>query len=1507
MTAAADGPALRPLQLAEVERIPVLGSDSIVCGFHLVDYMWTDIFANLPAASTYVLITDTNLERLYADKHREGFATAWAHQRPGVRAPRLLIRALPPGETSKSRATKGQIEDWMLAEKCTRDTLVVALGGGVIGDLVGFVAATFMRGVPFVQAPTSLLAMVDSSIGGKTAVDTPAGKNLIGAFWQPQRIFMDMAVLATLPEREFSNGMAEVVKTAAIWTPAEFDVLEARAAEIRAAVLEGQRGTGVAGLTRATRSEAQGLLLRVIAASARRLMDIMGVDKKTVGSQKRIVILKRLGETLEMKPTNVDDALIEEVISPAVRVSPIASAPAQPVTVVPPGSKSISNRALQLAALGSGECRIRNLLHSDDTQVMLAALQAMDGCSFSWEDDGDTLVVVGGGGRLQVPDGELYLGNAGTAARFLSTTVNLINASNATTVLTGNSRMKLRPAGPLVDALRANGCTIDYCEREGSLPLRVTHTGAGFPGGHIQLAASVSSQYVSSILLCAPYAREPVRLELVGGKVISQPYIDMTIAMMAQFGCHVKRVAENEYVIPSGGYTNPGEYVVESDASSATYPLAFAAITGSECTVPNIGSASLQGDARFAVDVLRPMGCTVEQTETSTTVRGPPRGSLKALGAIDMEPMTDAFLTAAALAAVAAGDEGQAVTKIRGIANQHVKECDRIAAMCDELAKFGVATENHPDGIDVYAKPIDELAPGTPSVHCYDDHRVAMSFSILACVAPGGAEIRERRCVGKTWPQWWDVLARDLGAPIAGADPVATGEPHQEQAAPGAAVSTVIIGMRGVGKTSLGRAAAQDLGLEFVDLDDYLESEVGQTIPEIINRSGWPAFREHESDVLAKALQRAHHTGAVIACGGGVVESEANRKILQRHIAAGGPVICLTPNMDHVAEYLDKDKTRPAYAVTSDIHDVYARRLPLYAESCNYEFLVDKALLGIDGGEHPGAWSVIERDFIRLVQFATGRDLNRVDLTRPSHFVSLTAPSVREYLPNKLPGLTAGAHAIELRVDLLLASPEFAEADLSASGMADAFVRYVHKQFTLLRHSSRLPVVFTVRTKPQGGAFPVSANALRQSLLRRAVQWGAEYVDVEVDSEAAGVYAARQNSLVIASHHDTVGDQLQWDSEFAREILERARACGDVAKLISAARSWDDNLKCQAFVERHHSRDTPLIALNMGYEGQLSRILCPCLTPVTHPLLVAAAAPGQISVRQINQARAVMGLVPAKRFFLFGTPIQHSPSPAMHNAGFAALGLPHVYELNETATVDELKPVIEDSEFGGASVTIPHKQAIIPMLDRLSDAAQRIGAVNTIIPQYSADGQRQLLGDNTDYLGIVGCLRQAQLESQEAPGFKEASALVIGAGGTSRAALFALHALGVRRVSIYNRTAARAESLRGEFAELFEELSVVEQLDDVKQGLAYIVGTIPASDLCLPDSLFGTKGVALDMAYKPRWTPLLEAAQRRGWGVVHGVSVLIEQGIHQMEMWTRALAPAKPMGDAVLAKYNSEF
>lgn len=150
-----------------------------------------------------LVLTDSNVGPLYLEEAKSSLKAA------GFRVSDIVV---PAGEDSKSLAVAGEIWSAMASLGLTRDCAVVALGGGVVGDLAGFVASTYMRGIPFVQVPTSLLAMVDSSVGGKTGVDLPEGKNLVGAFYQPRLVLIDPNVLASLPDSTFADGMAEVVK-----------------------------------------------------------------------------------------------------------------------------------------------------------------------------------------------------------------------------------------------------------------------------------------------------------------------------------------------------------------------------------------------------------------------------------------------------------------------------------------------------------------------------------------------------------------------------------------------------------------------------------------------------------------------------------------------------------------------------------------------------------------------------------------------------------------------------------------------------------------------------------------------------------------------------------------------------------------------------------------------------------------------------------------------------------------------------------------------------------------------------------------------------------------------------------------------------------------------------------------------------------------------------------------------------------------------------------------------
>ncbi|KAG0126698.1 EPSP synthase-domain-containing protein [Tuber indicum] len=1551
-----------------VTTVQILRKDTIKVGYDLTDSITVDLLQNL-ISSTYVLITDTNLAPLYLPAFESSFNKNALEYSPEAR---LLSYIIPPGEYSKSRSTKAEVEDWMLSEKCTRDTVVIALGGGVIGDMIGYVAATFMRGVRFIQVPTTLLAMVDSSIGGKMAIDSPHGKNLIGAFWQPERIFIDMKFLETLPEREFVNGMAEVIKTAAIWDEAEFARLEQSSGLILETVRAGSSGSGKAqignvqnvfkdvilGSVRVkahvvSADEREGGLRNLLnfghsighaieailfpqmlhgecvaigmvkeaelarhlgvckpGAVARlskcltsyglptsledkrvkkltagkhcgveRMLSIMGVDKKNDGRKKKVVLLAAIGRTYEKKASVVNDDSIRVILSPSVIVHSQRSGVPE-LEVTPPGSKSISNRALVLAALGSGTCHVKNLLHSDDTEHMLTALHKLGGIQYSWEEDGDVLVVNGNGGKLRAYGDELYLGNAGTAARFLTSVATLVSPSGEhdSIVLTGNARMKQRPIGSLVDALRSNGSSVEYLESQGSLPVRVPST-SGLMGGRIELEAKVSSQYVSSILMCAPYAREPVTLSLVGGKPISQLYIDMTIAMMSSFGIDVTKSTAEEYTyhIPQGSYKNPAEYVVESDASSATYPLAIAAITGNTVTVPNIGRKSLQGDARFAVDVLRPMGCTVEQSDYSTTVRGPPKGQLRPLPHVDMEPMTDAFLTASVLAAVAKGVERSSIT---GIANQRVKECNRIAAMVHELGKFGVTAGELEDGI--WIQGIDYNLLKTPEgVHCYDDHRVAMSFSVISLIAPNPVILQERKCVEKTWPGWWDVLSTSFNVHLGGVELLEN--PQVKEVKKGSNRTIVIIGMRGAGKTTMGIRAAKILNRPVLDLDTVLEQEQKSALPEIIKEHGWDGFRKLELELLQRHL-KAHPDSYIFACGGGIVETPVARNLLKQYCSSGGIVIHVHRNIERVMEFLSIDKTRPAYV--EDMVGVWNRRKPWYTECSNYQYyspIVSESDLAI-----------AQADFSRFLAIVTGNSDYHERLLKKtrSFFVSLTFPNLEE-ATGAINSVTIGSDAVEVRIDLLIDPTD-------SNGVATP--AFVSEQLAVLRGKTQLPVVFTIRTKSQGGKFPDEDHQRALELYLTGIRMGLEYIDLETTWPVAlleKVTSGKGYSKIIASHHDLGGDlcwrNASWISKFNMTLKY-----GDVIKLIGQAKSIQDNYHLENFRKYAATHETRMIALNMGEKGKLSRILNTFLTPVTHPALPFKAAPGQLSTIEIHQALSLMGMLETKKFYIFGTPLSHSRSPALHNTLFQSLGLPHTYHLFESADVSATKEIMNTENFGGASVTIPHKISIIPLLSSISAHAQAIGAVNTVIPVTTEDGTRRLTGDNFDWVGIQNSLRIGGATEPE--GHSTATALVIGAGGTSRAAVYALHMMGYGRIYVVNRTPENLKSLVEAFPKEYNLVAInsLAEAKSVEVKPITAVCTVPADKpiddalkVILCELLAGgaCAGVLTEMAYKPRVTEVMTLAEGAGWKVVPGLEGLVGQGVAQFEVFTGGIVP----------------
>jgi 3-phosphoshikimate 1-carboxyvinyltransferase len=431
--------------------------------------------------------------------------------------------------------------------------------------------------------------------------------------------------------------------------------------------------------------------------------------------------------------------------SPDLKLAPIAHAEG---VVALPGSKSISNRVLLIAALAEGTTTIDGVLEADDTDRMLEALEAL-GIAFEHDPDRRSCVVHGAGGTFRKRSARLMLGNAGTALRPLTAVLATVGGDY---VLDGVARMRERPIRHLVDALRPLGAKVRYLGNDGFPPLAVSGQGAS-AGGTASIRGDVSSQYLSALLMALPVAhgadKAATRVELTT-PLISRPYVEITTRLMRRFGVDVGAPDPQTFVVPAGArYASPGRVVVEGDASSASYFLAAGVLGGGPVRVTGVGRDAIQGDVAFA-DVLARLGADVRFGENWIEARaGRPLDG----GTLDCTTIPDAAMTLAITALAA-----RAPTTLTGIASWRVKETDRIAAMATELRKVGATVDENDDRLTVHPLP----RPRAAAIDTYDDHRMAMCFSLIALLgAP--VTIRDPACVRKTFPDYFDVFRRLVG------------------------------------------------------------------------------------------------------------------------------------------------------------------------------------------------------------------------------------------------------------------------------------------------------------------------------------------------------------------------------------------------------------------------------------------------------------------------------------------------------------------------------------------------------------------------------------------------------------------------------------------------------------------------------------------------------------------------------------------------------------------------
>lgn len=407
-------------------------------------------------------------------------------------------------------------------------------------------------------------------------------------------------------------------------------------------------------------------------------------------------------------------------------------------TIAVPGSKSVSNRALIIAAVAEGESRLHDLLEADDTVVMIRALQELGvGISRS----GTVTAVAGHGGPLRAAAADLDAGLSGTTVRFL---LPLLAAGTGSFRVTGHGRMLMRPIADQLDALQDLGVNATSELDNGCPPVRIETTGLG--GGEVSVSGNLSSQYLSGLLMAAPLARQ--RLDIhVTGDLQSKPFVDITLDVMRRFGVDVQRDGYDRFTVDPGRYT-AADMRIEGDATAAGNFWVAAAITGSTVEVSNVGTDSSQGDRALA-DVLGRMGCQVRWTAHSCTVTGPPRGELRG-GDFDLNDIPDQ-----ALALAVAGLFTDGPLTIRNVANMRIKETDRLAAVATELRRLGAVVSEGADWLTVEPQPTYRAA----EIRTYDDHRMAMAFALAGLNLPG-VTILDPDCVAKTYPGYWQDFAK---------------------------------------------------------------------------------------------------------------------------------------------------------------------------------------------------------------------------------------------------------------------------------------------------------------------------------------------------------------------------------------------------------------------------------------------------------------------------------------------------------------------------------------------------------------------------------------------------------------------------------------------------------------------------------------------------------------------------------------------------------------------------
>ncbi|GAD92705.1 hypothetical protein NECHADRAFT_51162 [Paecilomyces variotii No. 5] len=774
--------------------------------------------------------------------------------------------------------------------------------------------------------------------------------------------------------------------------------------------------------------------------------------------------------------------------------------------------------------------------------------------------------------------------------------------------------------------------------------------------------------------------------------------------------------------------------------------------------------------------------------------------------------------------------------------------------------------------------------------------------------------------------------------------------------------SILLLGMRGTGKTSLAILASSFTGFRVVDADQHFYQTIGLPRAVYASRYGLGDYREKELSLMRTVLEQ-NPSRCIIICGPGSAEDTGQEVIMG--LKKTHPVIYIMRDPAEVHRYL---RIHDA-AQISELTDMIG---PSYRALSNFEFF--NLSEPINPEDQPGVRGTqlqyqpslvlkhVEDDFLRLIH-AIRQQRSRPRL-RAQHSLSHLPPEAKLYTyALQIPLNKVADIAVKLRnTDLLVDAIELIiDMDVLLAGR-DGFdqhtATFITRNYYTLRRNVKLPVIFHVESSRENRHWSTYFDILFHGL--RLIP---EYLTLDLSCEhrrAKALMAQKVSTKVIGHFFDREPSYDAWDLPNRLTIVQMAERLGcELARICQYSSLPQDNVRVQHFILRAKTTgvsNIPLIAYNTGRAGRASCFANSLLSPVTHELLRSGPQTGaeqMLSVQDSQKALYASFTLDKLVFGIFGNAVSAAVSPMMHNAAFEFCGMPHVYRTFQSSSLSDLKHLVYDETFGGASISSPFKKEILSVLEYISPEAQAIGAVNTLIPlrtrgleslvdRNHAGPVAALFGDNTDWIGIYTCIQRHLSPANAVKG--RTTALILGAGGMARAAVYAALRLGVQTIFIYNRTAENAQKLVNQFngrsflvhsidlarpspsisprrpimtddnhtvgpATVHSLLAMDEPWPSGLEPPTIIVSCIsgagdhgqPPPQILLPDPWLRspTGGVVVELAYNPIETTLFKQIRgltRKGWIPVHGLQVLPEQGIAQFELFTATSTSDLPRG-----------